>query len=152
MLLICVACQKKDNSLSSTLLLEQSKELILSNQRELNGLKSALAEINLNEKKQTSDEYEKISNLYDELEKFNLSIQNADRKLAIELINHQNAKFKNDTIFKVPGFKFQLVNVEELNQLDDEVFKVYAVSKISKFYVQSAGYIFTKREFGRERI
>ncbi len=151
-LLIFSACRKEDNSLTNTLLLEQSKELILANQRELSSLMSAIAEINLNEKKATSVEYEKISNLYDELKKFNLSIQNANRIEVIELINIQNAKFKNDKIFKVPVFKFQPVKVEELDQLNDEILKIYAASKISRFYVDSAGYIFTHRQYGRESL
>lgn len=151
-LLVFVSCKKEDTHLTNTLLLEQSTELILSNQRELHGLISELAEINLKEKMRTSYEYEKISSMYDELKKFNLEMQNADYNQAMKLINYQNDKFKDDKIFKVRGFKFQPVKTEELNQLKLEVLKAYAVSKISRFYVHSAGYIFTSRQYGRETI
>ena len=144
--------QQENYSLADTLLLEQSKELVLANHRELYNLLSEITEINLKEKKTTSIEHEKISNLYYELEKFNLRMQDANRLQAGELINQQNAKFKSDSIFRVSGFKFQPVKVEDLNQLNDEIFKVYAFSKISRFYVHSAGYIFTTRKYGRENL
>ncbi|WP_396179196.1 hypothetical protein [Flavobacterium sp.] len=144
--------QQQNYSLADALLLEQSKELVVANHRELYNLLSEITEINLKEKKITSIEHEKIFNLYYEFEKFNLRMQDANRLQAGELINQQNAKFKEDNIFRVSGFKFQPVKVEDLNQLNDEIFKVYAVSKISRFYVHSAGYIFTTRKYGREKL
>lgn len=151
-LLVFVGCEEKNAHFTHTLLLEQSQELTRSNQGELYGLLSELAEINVREGMQTSYEYEKISSMYDELEKFNLEMQDADRTQLIQLINSQNAKFKNDPVFKVPGFKFVAVKIEELEQLEEDVLKAYAVSKISRFYVHSAGYIFTTRHYGRERL
>ncbi len=151
-LLVNSACQKKENNLSNTLLLEQSKQLTLANKRELQGLLSSIWSINLSEKKQTSIETQKIENLFKEFEEFELKIQKVDRKKAIELINQQNAKFKNDIVFNIPGFIFKPLVVEELNELNDEVFKFYAVSKISNFYLNSAGYIFTSRDYGREEL
>ncbi|MGK4568172.1 hypothetical protein [Flavobacterium sp. 3HN19-14] len=145
-LLIFISCQKKEPSLSRNLLLEQSKDLTLANHREISGLLSKIAEENLEEKKQTSPEYEQILKLYDEFGKFELNIQNAERAEIVDMIDLQNIRFKNDEAFKAKYFKFKPMKVEEFNQLDDEVFKFYALSKITRFYVDAAGYIFVKRE------
>jgi hypothetical protein len=151
-LIVFVSCQNENAIHTNALFLAQSRELIIANKRELHGLLSKLAEINLNEKMQTSYEYEKISSMRDELEKFDLEMQNAEWSEMIKLINDQNSKFKNDNVFKIQGFKFEPIKVEELNYLDKEVLKIYAVSKISRFYVDSAGYIFTTRSYGREKL
>ncbi|MFC4817514.1 hypothetical protein [Flavobacterium sp. GCM10023249] len=150
--LVNFACQKQENHHSNTLLLEQSKELTIANKRELHHLLSSIWSINVREKKQTSIETQKIENLYTEFENFELKIQKSDRKKAIELINQQNAKFKNDSVYNIPGFIFKPIVIEELNELNDDVFKSYSISKISNFYLVSAGYIFTSRSYGREAL
>lgn len=151
-LLVISGCQKEEINLSTALLLEQSKELTLANKREFHGLLSAIWSINLEEKKRTSVETEKLENLFDEFEKFELRLEKANRTKAVELINQQYAKFKNDIVFKIPGFVFKPLIAEDLDKLNDDVFKAYAASKISRLYLDSAGYIFTSRSYGREPL
>ena len=151
-LLIISACQKREINFSNALILEQSKELTLANKREFHGLLSAIYSINLEENKQTSVETKKLENLFAEFEKFELKLQKANRAKSIELIDKEYAKFKNDVVFNIPGFVFKPLVTEELNKLNDDVFKSYATSKISRLYLDSAGYIFTSRSYGREPL
>ncbi|WP_163394781.1 hypothetical protein [Flavobacterium limi] len=143
-IILFISCEKRNNNLSRTLLLEQSEKLITANQRDLNGLLSQIAKENLDQKKGTSVEYQKISKLYNELEKIEFDIKKSNRKQFEEIVSQQNIKFKDDYAFKS---KFLTpIKVEDLQQLDDEVFKFYVVSKISEFYLYSAGDIFVQRD------
>lgn len=145
-MLFFISCEKKADALSRTLLIEQSKQLSMAYQRELSGLMSKIAEENLNEKRATSKEYNQIFKLYNELEKFDFNLKNANRTKVIKMIIEQNNKFKNDNAFKHKYRQFIPVKPEALKQLDDEVFKFYTLSKISEFYLHSAGTIFVKRK------
>lgn len=137
MFVVTTSCANKDNNISRTLLLEQSNELTLANGRELSGLLCEVAEDNWNKNRKTSVEYEQLSKLYSEFENFKEKVKNANRSEMTKIISEQNIKFKDDNAFKLKYFKFKPLNTADYNQLDDEIFKAYTESKISRFYVCS---------------
>ena len=141
---ILFSCKQNDCSFTERLLKEQSKELTLATGRQLYELIGTVNKDNVDQKKETSSEYEQLKKLVDEFENFKAEVKKADKKEMINIINQQNVKFSSDEAFTRKFFKFTPFNIKNYNKLDDALFKYYAESKISEFYVLSGAIIFKR--------